>query len=182
MGTVKALVRIAGKTMLERTLLTLFGSRVDEIVVVLGHSADLIQQNVSFGTAKIVINGSYREGMASSLRIGLSAIKAEAEAALIVLADQPFLKSTTIDQLIEEYRRKKPEILIPTYDGVRGNPVLLDRSLFGEAAELRGDVGFRAIFGRHARGISKLPVHDPGVLMDLDTPADVERFEQSGAE
>lgn len=165
--------------MLEHTLLTLFSSRVDEIIVVLGHSAELIQQKVSFESAKVIINGSYSEGIASSLRIGLSAVKADTQAALIVLADQPFLKSTTIDQLIEEYCRKKPEIIVPTYNGVRGNPVLLDRSVFGEAAELCGDVGCRAIFGRHTQGIIKLPVQDPGILVDLDTPADVERFEQS---
>lgn len=166
--------------MLERTLLTLFGSQVDEIMVVLGYSAELIQQNVSFGAAKVVINGLYREGMASSLRMGLSAVEPDAQAALIVLADQPFLKAETIDLIIEEYCREKPEIIIPTYNGVRGNPVLLDRCVFGEAAELSGDVGCRAIFDRHAEGIIKLPVQDPGILVDLDTPADVERFEQSG--
>jgi len=91
------------------------------------------------------------------------------------------LKSKTIDQLIEEYRRKKPEILVPTYNGTRGNPVLLDRSVFGEAAELSGDVGCRAIFARHTQGLINLPVQDAGVLVDLDTVADVERFERSGA-
>src|SRR5947209_15398131 len=145
MGVVKPLVRIGGKPMLESTLSTLLQSRVDEIVVVLGHSAQLIQETIPLGSARIVINDSYAEGIASSLRIGLSSVRANAEAALIVLADQPFLKAETVDRLIEEYRSKKPEIIVPTYNGFRGNPALLDRSLFPELAQLSGDIGCRAI-------------------------------------
>jgi len=182
MGVVKPLVRIGGKPMLESTLSTLLQSRVDEIVVVLGHSAQLIQETIPFGSARIVINDSYAEGIASSLRIGLSSVRANAEAALIVLADQPFLKAETVDRLIEEYRSKKPEIIVPTYNGFRGNPALLDRSLFPELAQLSGDTGCRAIVGRHTRGLLKVAVQDPGVLVDLDTPADVQRFEQSSDE
>ncbi len=178
MGEAKPLVQVAGKPMLERTLATLLESRVDEIVVVLGHSADLIQERIPFRGAKTVINNSYSEGIASSLRTGLSSVAANAEAALIVLADQPFLKSETIDRLLEEYSSKKPEIVIPTYNGFRGNPVLLDRSTFREVAQLTGDIGCRAIFGSHIRGLLKVPVQDPGVLVDLDTPADIQRFAQ----
>jgi molybdenum cofactor cytidylyltransferase len=182
MGTVKPLVRIGGETMLERTLSALRESRVDEIIVVLGHSADLIQRSVGFDGARIVINDSYYEGMASSLRTGLSSLRADAAGVLIVLADQPFLKHETIDRLIDEYRENKPEIIVPTYNGFRGNPVLLDRSVFDELAELKGDIGCRAIFQDHRGGILKLPVQDAGVLLDLDTPADVERFGKSSAE
>jgi molybdenum cofactor cytidylyltransferase len=181
MGTVKPLIPIGGKTMLERTLSTLRESQVDEIIVVLGHSAPLIQRRIVFGNARVVINNSFREGMASSLQTGLSNLKADAAAALIMLADQPFLKPETIDRLIDEYRQKKPPILIPTYNGVRGNPVLLDRSVFEEVAELRGDIGCRALFQRHTREIVKLPVLDAGILLDLDTPADIEQFESLSA-
>jgi CTP:molybdopterin cytidylyltransferase MocA len=56
--------------------------------------------------------------------------------------------------------------------------VLLDRSVFSELAALRGDIGCRAIFGNHTRGILKVPVEDAGILVDLDTVADVEQFER----
>lgn len=102
-----------------------------------------------------------------------------AEAALIVLGDEPFLKPQTIDRLIDEYRNNKPEIVIPMYHGFRGNPVLLDRSVFAEAAGLTGDMGCRAIFGGHTRGILKIVVEDAGVLVDLDTKEDIERVDQS---
>jgi molybdenum cofactor cytidylyltransferase len=181
MGTVKALVSVSGKPLLERVLSTVRESRADEIVVVLGHSAELIQRSIPFGDSRAVINQSYREGMASSLRIGLSNVSPNAEAALIVLGDQPFLKPQTIDRIIEEYRNNKPEIVIPMYHGFRGNPVLLDRSVFAELAGLTGDMGCRAIFGGHTRGILKIAVEDAGVLVDFDTKEDIERFEQSRA-
>ena len=182
MGTAKPLVRIDGKTMLERVLSTLGQSHVAEIVVVLGNAASLIKENVLLSHARVVINESYQEGIASSIRIGLAAIRDEAEAALIVLADQPFIQPATIDLLIDRYRRERPEIAVPVYNGSRGNPVLLDRSVFSDVTMLSGDVGFRAIFGNHAESILKVPVEDPAVLIDLDTPADIQRFEQSETE
>jgi len=182
MGTAKALVRIGGKTMLERVLGTLRESLVSEIVVVLGHSAGTIQRSIDFGNARPVINDSYREGMAGSLNIGLSNVSDHADAALIVLADQPFLKPETINCLIDEYRSKRPEIVIPVYRGFRGNPVLLSRSVFPELASLTGDIGCRAIFGNHTRGILKVPVDDAGTLVDLDTKEDIHRIEQTGAQ
>ncbi len=177
MGAVKALVPVGGKPMLEHVLAALRQSQVDEIIVVLGHSAEQIQQTVSFQNARVVINDAYREGLSTSLRAGLASIDPAARAALIVLADQPFLKPETIDRLIAEYRSKQPEIVLPLYNGIRGNPVLLDRSVFAEVFTLTGDVGFRAIFGTHTRAILKVDVEDPGVLVDLDTREDIALFE-----
>lgn len=179
MGTVKPLVRIGGEAMLQRVLSTLNESRADETVVVLGYSAQLIRDNILFGAARVVINDAYQEGMATSIQVGLASVRANAEAALIVLADQPFLQPSTINRLIDEYRGKRPEIVVPLYNGFRGNPVLLDRCVFGELAALGGDIGCRAIFGNHTRGILKVPVEDAGILADLDTAADVERFERA---
>jgi len=180
MGTIKALVPVGGEAMLSRVLSILASSRVDEIVVVLGHSAELVQQTIPLDGVKIAINDDYQSGMASSIRTGLANLSANADAALIVLADQPFLRAQTIDSLIEQYRSKRPEIIVPTYNGFRGNPVLLDRSAFAEVASLSGDVGCRAIFGTHTHGIMKVPVQDIGVLIDLDTTAEVERFRRLG--
>jgi molybdenum cofactor cytidylyltransferase len=93
-----------------------------------------------------------------------------------VLADQPFVRPETIDRIIERYRSSDAEIVIPFYDGQRGNPVLLDRSVFSEAMALQGDAGARAIFGSHAGGIEKVDVDDSGILLDIDGRADYERL------
>jgi molybdenum cofactor cytidylyltransferase len=181
MGTIKALVPVGGEPMLRRVLSMLGASRVEEIVVVLGHSAEVVQQTVPLGGVKVVINDAYQSGVASSIRTGLANLRVDAEAALVVLADQPFLQAQTIDFLIGQYRSKRPEIIVPVYNGFRGNPVLLDRSVFAEIASVTGDIGCRAIFGTHTRGILKLAVQDIGVLIDLDTAADVEQFRPPGS-
>jgi molybdenum cofactor cytidylyltransferase len=174
MGTLKQLLPIDGKMLLDVVLAAVRASHVDEVIVVLGNSADIIQQHVRLDKCKIVINDCYGEGISSSLRAGVAGVSPHADGALIVLADQPLIRPETIDQLIEEYRRRKPQILIPVYNGVRGNPVLLDRSVFAELAGLTGDIGCRAIFGKHTEGLLKVPVDDCGVLFDLDTKADLE--------
>jgi molybdenum cofactor cytidylyltransferase len=179
MGTIKPLVPVGGTPMLSRVLSTIRDSQVVETIVVLGNSAEVIRERVEFGDAKVVVNASYREGMASSLQAGLAHVTCAA--ALIILADQPFVKSQTIDLLIDEYRRNSPKIIVPTYNRFRGNPVLLDRSVFDELSQLTGDIGCRAIFGHHTDGILKVAVQDAGVLIDLDRATDVQRFEHSGA-
>jgi xanthine/CO dehydrogenase XdhC/CoxF family maturation factor len=81
--------------------------------------------------------------------------------------------------LIDHHASARPQVVIPTYKGFRGNPVLLDRSVFAEVMEIRGDVGCRAIFGRHTENISKLEVDDVGILLDVDTTQDLEAFAAS---
>ena len=156
MGTPKQLLRIGGETILERTLKNVRASAVAEIVLVLGFAAESVEKEISTERVKIVHNQEYQQGMGTSLRAGLAAVDAGASAALIVLADQPFVRPETLNRLIACHQESKPQIIIPMYKGFRGNPVLLDRSVFPEVKALTGDVGCRAIFGDHTEGIYKL--------------------------
>lgn len=177
LGRCKQLLRIGGKTILDHALDNLRGSKVDEIVVVLGAYADEIRQTVRI-PERIVLNPDYVDGMSTSIRAGLRALSAETEAALIVLGDQPFVRPATVDRLIDEYRSTGADAVVPTHEGARGNPVLVDRSLFPKMLEIRGDTGCRAIFGEHARSLVKLEVDDRGILTDIDTAEDYEAASQ----
>ncbi|MGZ4877561.1 MAG: NTP transferase domain-containing protein [Candidatus Angelobacter sp.] len=181
MGTPKQLLRIDGETMLERTLKNVRASNVSEIVLVLGYAAESVKKEISTEGVKIVHNPNYEQGMGTSLRTGLAAVDANATAALIVLADQPWVGSDTLNSLIACHGESTPQIIIPTYKGFRGNPVLLDRSVFPELQGLTGDVGCRAIFGEHTENILKLPVDDPGILLDVDSRDDFETLSAAGA-
>jgi len=183
MGAPKQLLRIEGKSLLEHTLATVRASAVHEIILVLGFAADEIEKEVSLQGLKIARNEFYQQGMGTSLRTGLAAVDPQATAALIILADQPFVQPATLDRLIKFHGSSKaeaarPQIVIPTYRGFRGNPVLLDRTVFPELQGLSGDVGCRAIFGDHTKGIYKLPVDDAGILLDIDSPEDLEKIDQ----
>ena len=179
MGEPKQLLRVGERTVLERTLENVRKADLEEIVLVLGYSAEEIRRELPTDLSdglRIVVNRQYEEGMASSLREGLSAVSGQMNGALIVLADQPFVRSETIDRIIERYRGSDAEIVIPFYEGQRGNPVLLDRAVFPEAMALEGDTGFRAMFSSHAGGIENVDVDDSGILLDIDDRADYERL------
>jgi molybdenum cofactor cytidylyltransferase len=180
MGETKQLLRLGENTLLGQVVENVHSSRVDEIVLVLGHAAETIKERVAIQNLKVVINEAYRQGMGTSLRAGLSALPADVDAALIVLADQPFVRAATLDLLIDRYRQSHAQIVIPMYRGFRGNPVLLDRSVFPEVMALSGDIGCRAIFGNHLEGIVKVPVEDVGILLDLDSKDDFERLQHFG--
>ncbi len=175
MGTLKPLLPVRGKPLLQNVLENVRCAQVDEIIVVLGRSADLIQARIPFDSVKVIINNAYQDGMATSLRAGLLEVSPEADAALVVLGDQPFVRPETIDRIVSHYREHNPQIVIPVYDGSRGNPVLIDRSVFPELMRLSGDTGCRAIFEKYPDTILRVAVDDPAVLFDLDTPEDFKK-------
>jgi molybdenum cofactor cytidylyltransferase len=174
MGEAKQLLRLGENTLLGQVLENVRSSGVKDIVLVLGHEAEKIRERISTENLSVVINESYQQGMGTSLRAGLAALPPGVDAALIVLADQPFIRPKTLGLLMDQYRRSSAQIVIPTYKGFRGNPVLLDRSVFSEVMALTGDIGCRAIFGNHLEGIVKQPVEDIGILLDLDSKEDLE--------
>ena len=174
MGEAKQLLRLGNNTLLGQVLENVRSSAVKDIVLVLGHEAERIKERISTENLSVVINESYRQGMGTSLRAGLAALPPDVDAALIVLADQPFVLPKTLDLLMHGYTRSSAQIVIPTYKGFRGNPVLLGRSVFSEVMALTGDIGCRAIFGKHLEGIAKVPVEDIGILLDMDSKDDFE--------
>jgi len=177
MGEAKQLLPLGGNTVLGQVLENVRHSTVDKIVLVLGHAAEAIKQHVNLQGLQVVTNDAHQQGMGTSLRAGISVLPPEVEAALIVLADQPFVRPATLNAIIGRYRNSNAQIVIPIYKGFRGNPVLLDRCVFSEIMALGGDIGCRAIFGGHLEGIVKAPVKDIGILLDLDSKDDFEKLQ-----
>ncbi|MCI0606617.1 NTP transferase domain-containing protein [bacterium] len=178
MGTLKQLAMIGDQTLLETTLRAVADSRVHETILVLGYQAEEISRAVSISAStKIVTNDFFEKGMSTSIRCGLRSVSSDCSAALIVLADQPFIKPSIIDALIQEYEGSGAAILVPVYKGFRGNPVLIGRSLFPEMTQLTGDIGCRSLFGLHPDEIRKVQVDDIGVLIDIDTVEDLSKLE-----
>src|SRR5215472_14742754 len=150
MGQPKQLLPLNGKPLLEHTLAGLRNLKLHEIVVVVGCGADTVRARVDLHDVKVVENKDYERGMGRSLGLGVSALAEATDGVLIVLADQPFVRSDTYEQIIDEYRQSDAQFVIPAYRGFRGNPVLIDRSVFPEIMALHGDIGCRAIFGTHS--------------------------------
>ena len=177
MGTPKQLVKVGNRTMLETTLAAVKTSNISETILVLGHEAEAIRQAIKLDPGvQTVVNSAYNEGMSTSIQAGLRTVSTEAQAAMIVLADQPLLTGEVINQLIDDYDATRAGVVLPVYKGFRGNPVLIDRSLFPEMMQIKGDIGCRSIFALHPEQIHKTPVNDIGILVDIDTSEDLARM------
>ncbi len=182
MGTLKQLLPFGAGTMLETVLDMLLRSRVDEIVVVLGHRweevAEVVQRKTSDSSnahVRIAVNERYQDDMLSSVQCGLRAFRAEAEAFLVALGDQPLITPQVVNRLIEVFVSERPPIVIPTYRGKRGHPVLFDAALQSEILALGRNATLKEVVLRHADAVRELPCDEEGIVRDVDYPSEYQQ-------
>jgi molybdenum cofactor cytidylyltransferase len=169
MGQPKQLMPFGQSTTLERTIDNLLNSAVSETIVVLGYRNEEIRQTISGKPVKIAINPDYQKGMSASIIAGLKQIDKRARAVLLALGDQPFVDSQTINSLVEAFIANKKGIIIPVYQGRRGNPVIFAIKYKGELSNLKGDIGGRDIIKCHPDDVLEVAVNCEGVSLDIDT-------------
>ena len=158
--------------MLDYAVNAFLASMVGEVLVV-------VRPGVRWRTpagARAVVNPRPSAGMSSSLRVGLRSLDPRTEGVLVGLGDKPALQTSTIDALIFARAESHASIVVPTFRGVRGNPVLFDRALFPRLLRLRGDQGAKAFLQRNAATVLEVAVDDPGVTLDVNVQADVRRM------
>jgi molybdenum cofactor cytidylyltransferase len=166
----KLLSPVEGKPMVAQVIAMLKKCPLDGIVIVLGHQAEEVRQALPERQLHFVENNQFRDGLASSIRCGISALDDTVDAALIMLADMPLVQSRTIAGLISALKPEQGRtIALPRYRGKRGNPVLFARQHFDELTALDGDKGAQKLLIAHAAAIIEVAVDDPGVLLDVDT-------------
>ena len=170
MGQPKQMLLVDGQPMLGRVVRVVLAAGLDDVVVVLGAAAAEVKQALAGLPVRTVINDAWQQGMATSLRTGLTLVSPAAEAALFVPADLPCLTAQTIMAVVDCFASTGKPIVIPTCRGRRGNPVLFARRLFPELLAVQGDQGGRAIFASHQQEIGLVEVGDEGILLDVDTP------------
>ncbi len=176
MGRVKALLPWGDSLLLEKVIDSASQSRLDSVMVVLGHEADVIKEKIDFNGVRVTVNSDYETGQSSSLRASLCALDDDTDAAMFLLGDQPFISVQVIDKLIRTFCRHPSGLLIPTHGGKRGNPVLVHKSIFEMIHKITGDTGARALFDSLGGQITEIKVLDPGILLDIDTPADYQKL------
>ena len=155
--------------MLEHCFQTLLRSEAEEVVVVLSPRNQGTRGLFQGRNVKIVINPLFKMGMSTSIRRGLQGIHANCQGILIALGDQPFLKTRTVDALIHAFDQGEGGIILPSFTGKRGHPVIFDRRFRKELMNLRGDAGGRSIVESHPAEVRVVPVKSAGVVRDVDT-------------
>ncbi|MGH9332866.1 MAG: NTP transferase domain-containing protein, partial [Vicinamibacteria bacterium] len=173
MGRPKLELPIGEKPMLRQVVDTMLESSFDRVLVVTAPGArpDLPADP----RLEVVENPDTREGVASSIRSGLENLPEETELVAIALADLPMVRRETLDELLRAHAETGSVVVYPEYRGQQGHPVLWHRSLFDELQRLEGDRGAKPVLERHRARALALPVEDPGVCLDIDTPADYAR-------
>jgi molybdenum cofactor cytidylyltransferase len=172
MGRPKQEITLRGRPMLTYAVDSFLASKAGEVLVVIRPGA----QWRGPAEARMVVNPRPSDGMSSSLRVGLRSLDPRTEGALVGLGDKPALLASTIDALIQARRESHAGIVVPTYRGSMGNPVLFDRALFPRLLRLRGDQGARELVRRGAASVLELAVDDPGVILDVNVQADVRKM------
>lgn len=179
MGRPKQLLEWGGRPLVRHVVQTALASRLDGLIVVIGAAAAEVRQALDglTGQVQLVECADYAEGQAASLRAGLAALPAGAEAAVVLLVDMPLVGPALIDRILAAYADAPAAVaVVPRHNGRRGNPALLAAELFAELGALKGDTGARALLERHAERVVWLDVDDPAVTTDADTPEAFERL------
>ena len=173
----KLLLAVDGETLLSHTVKTLLASRLGEVVVVLGHQADAAQVLLHDFALRTVVNDDYREGQMSSVHCGLAALTRPCDGVMICLIDQPLLTARDIDALIEAFERRNPSILVPTYQGRRGNPIILAYAHRAEILAGGRNLGCKRLIERNPEWVTTLEMDNDHVVFDLDTIEDYARLQ-----
>jgi len=179
MGIPKALLDFRGEPFVVRLLEAFEALDLKTRVVVVGPDAFRIREAVSGHPCLIVENPDVEAGPVGSIRCALASLETIHPPAILVWqVDLPHVHVSTVESLIEAYRRKGAAITLPTFAGRRGHPVIWDQRLFPEirTSEAATREGARAILHAHPDEIAEVPVDDPAVTDYINTPADYERL------
>ncbi len=179
MGRPKQLLPLGDRVLLQRIVDEVVGSRVNEIILVLGHAAEEIRRRIRLPeTSRVVLNEDHVQGQSGSLRLGLGAVDSRAVAAAIVLGDQPGVTHALIDRVAAAFLDAELPAARPVYDGggrgrVPGHPVFLARRLWCHVDALRGDEGARSLLAAHPEWLLEVSV-EGSAPTDIDTWQDYE--------
>jgi molybdenum cofactor cytidylyltransferase len=179
MGSNKMLFPLEGESVLRRAVRRALAGGLSPLIVVLGHESDKAWSQIEDLPCQWALNPMYRDGINSSVKAGILAVQRAARAAMVMLADMPFVTSEMIATMIERYRASEAPLVISDYAGVNAPPMLYDRSLFPEILVMEGEGCGRQVVKRH-RDEAEVLAWPESALADLDVPEDYERVKAEG--
>lgn len=159
---------ISGKPMLEHVINAVKNSKVDEILVITGFEREFGEYLAKKYGIKSYHNAFYKIGMSTSLKLGVSKIPDEFSAFLVFLGDMPYIKTSTINAIVDAYKTSNSRIIVPVFNDKSGHPVLLSCLFKEEIFEIDGDIGAREIVKKHEEEIKYVSVDDEGIIKDID--------------
>jgi molybdenum cofactor cytidylyltransferase len=175
MGRNKLFFELDGETLLRRVVRRAIAAGLDPVIVVVGHEAEHARAEIAALPCKPVDNPDHALGINRSLRTGISHVPERARAAVVMLADMPFVTGRMVAELVARYRDSTAPLVISAYGDVNAPPMLYDRALFSELQQMKGEGCGRQVVRRHRN--EAISVSWPeAALQDIDVPEDYERI------
>jgi molybdenum cofactor cytidylyltransferase len=170
-GPNKLLAEIARRPLVRIVAEEALASRADPVIVVAGHQREGVEKALAGLPVRVVHNPDFAEGLGTSLRAGIAAVPADTDGVIVCLADMPRVDATLMNRLIAAFDPDRGAlVVVPTFEGKRGNPVLWSRRFFPDLMAIEGDVGARHLIGRYGEAVAEVPVEGKATLIDVDTP------------
>ena len=176
MGHQKLLLKLGGKSIVRRCVQSAISSKAEVVTVVVGADASRIIECIDDLPLRIVCNDSWPDGQGSSVARGISEL-IDCDAAIIMVADQPFINERHLNNLIDYYQYHGGQIVASSLGGIKGNPVLFDAEVFPELMMIKGDQGARQLFPRFE--VHTVEQDEPFLLHDID---DKDAFDEAERE
>lgn len=168
MGAFKPFLPFGPSSVIKTTIQYLEKGGCDSIVIVAGHRSDELRQHLTEEDVTVVLNDRPDSQMGLSIAIGINALPKNIRAVLITPVDQPAVSALVIEQLIQQWRNGA-SLIIPTWQGRGGHPVLVDLHYRDKLRNLDQDGGLKAFFTSHQKRVLRLAVEDSYIARDMDT-------------
>ena len=170
-GENKLTKKINGIPLVKHSIKNILSSSVNELIVVIGYQREIIEKLIDKNEKiKIIFNKDFESGMASSIKTGLDNLSEKSEAFFICLGDMPMVSHDIYNQLIKSKDNK--EIIVPSYKGQQGNPVLFNKSMKEKIMDTMGDVGAKKILELNKDKISNLEINNQNISKSFNTQDD----------
>jgi len=173
----KLLYSVRGKPLITYTIESALDSNADEVVVVLGNRAEEIAKVIAKYDIILIFNPEYDKGMSYSVKRGVRAVYKWAEAVIIHPADVAFVPPRVFNQVINEYRKTSYPIVVASYKGERGHPILFSRHLFDEILSISEEsFGLKAVTRKYKEKTLVVETGVKEVTVDIDTIDDLKKL------
>jgi CTP:molybdopterin cytidylyltransferase MocA len=139
--------------------------------IVLGAGADVIRTIAKLDPSVVVLNPEWEQGQLSSICAGLrSLVGIDIDGIILCPVDHPLVTERLVGGLVEQFYDARKAIVLPTYNGRRGHPVIFSNELFGELLAAPPEQGARSVVWGHAADVLEVPTDEEGVVLNLNDP------------
>lgn len=179
MGRVKQLLPYKGLTLLEFAIQQALQSKAQKVYCVLGANAEIIKQKVKNQKVVFINNPNWEKGLSSSIITAithLAQLKEWPEAFLVMLADQPYVNSAYLNNLMALYYRNKNKIIASAYGNINGVPAIFSANYSKTLLKLKGDKGAKALLNKNPMAVLRFVSNSNKTLMDIDSPEEYENL------